>query len=202
MLRLAVLASGGGSNLQSIIDAASAGSLGPLYPVLVVVDRPCGAVDRARTAGIPVEVLDRRKWGRRLTAALETVLDEYRIDLAALAGWLSILDGALTRRWSGRMVNIHPALLPKHGGPGMYGRRVHQAVLDAEDAESGCTVHFVSEGIDEGEILDAVSVPVRDDDTAESLAARVLVQEHRLYPRVLAELALTIDPRTDPSSVD
>ena len=193
MLRLAVLASGSGSNFQSIFDAAANHRLGRFKPVLLVSDRVCRAVDRARDAGVDSVVLDRRIHGGRLSQALGNLLNDFEIDFVALAGWLSILDASITEEWKGRMVNIHPSLLPSYGGPGMYGRRVHQAVLDAGEKESGCSIHYVTAGVDEGTVLGRRSVPVADRDTAESLAARILVEEHRLYPEILAGLSESLN---------
>lgn len=192
MLRLAVLASGGGSNLQSILNAYDKGHLGAALPVLVVADRVCGALDRARSSGIDAVLLDRKKLGRGLSAAINTLLEEREIDIVALAGWLSILDSNITREWSGRIVNIHPSLLPRHGGKGMYGHYVHEAVLKAGDKMSGCTVHIVSENVDEGKVLGQLEVAVLEGDTPESLAARVLVKEHELYPRIIHRLSETL----------
>ena len=189
MLRLAILVSGGGTNLQSILDSASADQLGAASPVLVVADRNCGGIERADRAGIKSVVLDRRVLGRNLSTALQGVLDTHRIDMVALAGWLSILDREFTRVWEGRIVNIHPSLLPRHGGPGMYGERVHKAVLESGDLWSGCSVHFVTEEVDGGEVLGRERIKVLAGDTPETLAARILSKEHRLYPRIIAELA-------------
>jgi len=192
MLRLAVLASGGGSNFQAILDAARNGPPGLFQPVLLVTDRPCGSRDRAVAAGIESVCLNRSEYGDQLSFELGRLLISRDIDFVALAGWLSILDGKITAEWEGRMVNIHPSLLPLHGGAGMYGLRVHRAVLDAGDSESGCTVHYVAAGVDEGDILGQRKVPVMENDTPESLAGRVLREEHRLYPEVLASLSASL----------
>jgi len=189
MLRLAVLASGSGSNFQAIIDAAEEGRLGLLQPVLLVSDRPCRSQERAEAADIESLCLNRSFHGEHLSVELGRLLITRDIDFVALAGWLSILDENITADWKGRMVNIHPSLLPLHGGAGMYGRRVHKAVLDAGESESGCTVHYVTARVDAGEILGQVRVPVQDNDTPESLAERILIEEHKLYPEVLAELS-------------
>lgn len=190
MLRLAVLVSGGGSNLQAILDAAENNRLGEITPVLVISDRPCNAIQRALEAGIETAYLDRFKYGKKLSRQLGNLLDEYHIDIVALAGWLSILDESITEKWAGRMVNIHPSLLPLHGG--LYGIHVHKSVLDSGDKESGCTVHFVTAEVDGGKILGQARVPVLEDDSPESLAARVLLEEHRLYPEILAGFSATL----------
>jgi phosphoribosylglycinamide formyltransferase-1 len=190
MLRLAVLVSGSGSNLQSILDSWKAGSLNTVQPVLVVADRPCGGLERAGAAGVDSVLLDRRHLGSSLSEKLHKLLNEYRIDLAALAGWLSILDEKITGEWTGRIVNIHPSLLPKHGGMGMYGLRVHRSVLECGEKESGCSVHLVTGGVDEGPVLGQRRVAVLPGDSPETLAARVLREEHVLYPEVLQRLGL------------
>lgn len=196
MLRLAILASGGGSNLQSILDASDSGALGEVVPVLVVADRACGALGRAVSASIDAVLLNRKESGNDLSAKLRDLLVERDIDVVALAGWLSILDSDITRHWSGRMVNIHPSLLPKHGGKGMYGHYVHEAVLKAGDKESGCSVHLVSEKVDGGEVLGQLKVPVFENDTAESLASRVLIREHELYPQIISRLSETLQRKS------
>ncbi len=188
MLRLAVLASGNGSNLQAILDAYEGGLLRNLQPVLCVADRPCKALERAAAWGLETVLLEGKHNGEKLSEALGRQLSDRRIDIAALAGWLSIISGKLTREWTGRMVNIHPSLLPEYGGRGMYGEQVHKAVLDAGEKQSGCTVHFVTDSIDGGKILGQSRVKVLKNDTPDSLAARILIEEHRLYPKILADL--------------
>lgn len=189
MLRLAILASGSGSNLQSIIDACSTGTV-KMKPSLILADRPCKALDKGIAAGIKTKLLDRQVLGDRLSNRVGENLKKNCIDFVALAGWLSILDSSLVESWKDRMVNIHPSLLPRHGGPGMYGLRVHKAVLDAGDMESGCSVHYVTAGVDEGDVIRQVRVPVLEGDTPESLAERILEEEHKLYPAVLGTLAM------------
>lgn len=194
-LRLAVFASGDGSNLQALIDRFNrAGSDSPVRVSLVISDRAdAPALARARAAGIEAMHIqvsgrpaDLSKW--EMLAAL----DSADIDLIALAGYLRLVPAAVIRRYPGRIVNIHPALLPRFGGQGMYGRKVHQAVLDAGEKISGATVHFVNEHYDEGDIIAQKTVPVLPGDTAESLAARVLEVEHVLLPDVLEQLARSI----------
>ncbi|RKX90177.1 MAG: phosphoribosylglycinamide formyltransferase [Spirochaetes bacterium] len=188
MLRLAVLASGNGSNLQAILDAYEGGLLRNLQPVLCVADRSCKALERAAAWGLETVLLEGKHNGEKLSEALGRQLSDRRIDIAALAGWLSIISGKLTREWTGRMVNIHPSLLPEYGGRGMYGEQVHKAVLDAGEKQSGCTVHFVTDSIDGGKILGQSRVKVLKNDTPDSLAARILIEEHQLYPKILADL--------------
>ncbi|MFI5312026.1 MAG: phosphoribosylglycinamide formyltransferase [Gemmatimonadales bacterium] len=192
-LRVAVLASGSGSNLQAILDYLDA--LGPdrgADVALVASDRSAAfALERARRRGIATAVIAQPADGASLVALLES----HRIDLVALAGYLRLVPADVTRRWRGAIVNVHPALLPRFGGAGMYGRHVHEAVLAAGERESGATVHLVDDEYDRGAILAQDRVPVVPGDTAGSLAERVLVAEHRLYPRTLHALALDLARR-------
>lgn len=185
-VRVAVLASGGGTNLQAILDHfASLHGRAPGRVVLVVSDRKdAGALDRARRAGIDAVHLP----ANRTNAELGALLREHAIGVVALAGYLRLIPPDVTREFRGRIVNVHPALLPKFGGPGMYGIRVHEAVLAAGVKESGATVHFVDDQYDDGAIIAQAKVPVLAGDTPSALAARVLEQEHALYPRVVAAL--------------
>lgn len=186
--RIAVLASGGGTNLQSIVDHLERlGERRHGDVVLVASDRlDAGALERARQRGIPVATVEAP---RRAGVSIADLLDEHRVDLVALAGYMQLVPAEVVRRYAGRMVNIHPALLPAFGGPGMYGRRVHQAVLDAGATVTGATVHFVDEIYDHGRIIAQWPAPVLAGDDAASLAARVLRVEHCLYPRVVDALA-------------
>ena len=154
---------------------------------LVASNKPdAGALGVARDAGIETRVLES---GPNHESALLDLLDEQAIDLVVLGGYLRLIPGAVVRRYTGRMVNVHPALLPAFGGPKMYGKRVHEAVLASGARLSGPTVHFVDDEYDRGPIVAQWPVPVFDEDTAASLAARVLRVEHALYPRVLEALA-------------
>ncbi len=183
-LRVAVCVSGRGSNLAALLDALPPGS--PATVALVVSNRAtAGALELARSRGIATHVLadatDAAEWLR--------LLEAHRIGLVVLAGFLSLVPAGVVRAHAGRIINIHPALLPRHGGPGMYGRRVHEAVLAAGDTESGATVHLVTEAYDQGPVLGQARVPVRPGETAESLAARVLMVEHRLLPAAVLAAA-------------
>jgi formyltetrahydrofolate-dependent phosphoribosylglycinamide formyltransferase len=186
--RVAVLASGGGSNLQALLDHAerdpAAG--GAYRVVLAASDRAgSGALTRAAARGVATAHLPDPRDG----AALLALLGEHAADLVVLAGYLKLVPAEATRAYAGRMVNVHPALLPAFGGAGMYGRRVHEAVLASGACVSGPTVHFVDEAYDRGPIIAQWPVPVFDWDTPESLAARVLRAEHVLLPRVVGGLA-------------
>lgn len=197
VVRVAVLASGGGTNLQAIIDACASGQI-PAHVVVVVSNTPqAGALMRARRAGIPAMLLDHRNFPDRQTfeRRLAEVLIASGAELVCLAGWLRILSPWFVAQFPGRMMNIHPALLPAFGGRGMYGERVHQAVLASGVRVSGCTVHFVDETPDGGPIILQVAVPVLDDDTSASLAARIGEHEHGIYQqaiRLFAERRLRI----------
>lgn len=188
MKRVAVLASGGGSNLQSILEhLSSLGNRAAAAVVVVASDRPqAGALTKARAAGIDAVVLKDRS---AESSEILDLLTEHRADFVALAGYLRLIPTAVVDRFADRMVNVHPALLPKHGGPGMYGLRVHQAVLNANETVSGPTVHLVTHEYDSGPVLAQWAVAVLPEDDAPALAARVLVAEHALYPRVIQALA-------------
>jgi phosphoribosylglycinamide formyltransferase-1 len=184
-----VLVSGSGTNLQALIDAERAGRFrtgaGTGTLSLVVSDRPgARALERAKAAGIPALVeapsAAARKTERRreLSGRLLRAARESGAGLIILAGFLSILEGEIIDEYAGRIINLHPALLPKYGGGGMYGDHVHRAVLAAGEAESGCTVHLVDAGTDTGPILLQRRVPVLAGDTAETLARRIHAEEH------------------------
>ena len=179
--RIVVLVSGSGTNLQALIDAGC-----PVAEVVSTVAR-ARALDRARAAGIPARALDHRSWRTRAEfddALAERVDGPGRADLVVLAGFMRILGPAFTQRFAGRLINIHPSLLPAF--PGL---RTHERALEAGVPEHGCTVHFVTEALDAGPIIERARVAVRPDDTPESLAARVLVEEHRILPRVVHRFA-------------
>ena len=188
-VRLAVFASGGGSNLQALLDRFAGSS--DVRVALVVSDR-AGAGALARAAAVGIDGVHIAVAGRAESdVATDTLaaLTRHGIDLVALAGYLRLVPAAVIAKFRGRMLNIHPALLPAFGGAGMYGRRVHEAVLAAGCRVSGATVHYVDERYDEGRIIAQWPVPVLPDDAPETLAARVLRVEHRLYPAVVDAIA-------------
>jgi len=190
-VRIAVLASGRGTNLQSILDACARGEI-PGEVVVVISNKPdAQALWRARRTGVPAILLDHREFPTRETfeARLAETLNAYSVDLICLAGWLRILGPGFVRQFTGRMMNIHPSLLPQFGGRGMYGERVHEAVLSAGMKISGCTVHFVDDTPDGGPIVLQSAVPVEDGDTPATLAARVADEEHRWYPLAISLFA-------------
>ena len=184
-VRVAVLASGSGTNLQALLDGLNAGGGNAARVVRVISNRSdAGALERARRAGATALTLTDPS---KPQAYLDAIGDA---QLVVLAGYLKLVPPAVVSRFEWRMVNIHPALLPDFGGPGMYGIRVHQAVLAAGAKESGASVHYVTEEYDRGPVLARVRVPVLSGDTPESLAARVLTAEHRLLPHVVRVLSL------------
>lgn len=190
-MRLALFASGGGSNVGAVLDAVDAGRLNA-EPAVLVSDRPdAGALARAADRGVPTAVLAPRDFEDEpaFGDALLGVLRQHRADAVALAGYLKKIPGAVVEAYAGRILNVHPSLLPAFGGPGWYGRRVHQGVLDAGCRVSGATVHLVDAAYDTGPIVLQEAVRVEPDDTAETLAARVLAVEHRIFPEALQLLA-------------
>jgi formyltetrahydrofolate-dependent phosphoribosylglycinamide formyltransferase len=181
-VRVAVLVSGGGTNLQSLLDALHDSPLARV--ARVISNRPdAAALDRARRAAVATVVLRDANNPTELHAALGDA------QLVVLAGYLKLIPASVVARFRGRMINIHPALLPDFGGPGMYGHRVHDAVLASGAKESGVTVHFVDESFDGGAIIAQEKVRIEPDDTPGTLAARVLEAEHRLLPKVVLDLA-------------
>ena len=178
--KIAVLVSGSGSNLQSIIDNVENGNLN-CEITYVIADRECYGLQRAEKYGIETLLLDRKIIDNKLAnEIIDSTLEKCKTDYIVLAGYLSILTEKFIKKWDKRVINIHPSLLPKFGGKGMYGIKVHEAVIKAGEKESGCTVHFVTNEIDAGEIITNVKVPVLEDDTPETLQKRVLEQEHKL----------------------
>ena len=184
-VRVAVLISGAGSNMAALIDAGRAPDA-PFEVVLVISNQPdAGGLAVAAAKGIATVAIDHRPYGRDREAhehAIDAALTEAGVTVVALAGYMRLLTPWLVRRWRDRMLNIHPSLLPLY--PGLD---THARAIAAGDAEAGCTVHWVTEGVDEGPIVAQARVPVLDDDTAESLSQRVRVAEHALYPAALAD---------------
>jgi formyltetrahydrofolate-dependent phosphoribosylglycinamide formyltransferase len=197
-LRLGVLVSGSGRTLQNFIDLSRSGDL-PAEVVVVLSSRPgVYGLERARKAGIPAAVVDRSTCADSDTfsRAITEHLDEHEVDLVVLAGFLSLYR--IPQHYEGRVMNIHPALLPAFGGQGYYGDRVHQAVLDYGCKVSGATVHFATNRYDEGPIIGQKCVPVQEGDDPHSLADRVFEAELEAYPeaiRLFAQGRLSIDGR-------
>ncbi|MDR2149226.1 MAG: phosphoribosylglycinamide formyltransferase [Spirochaetaceae bacterium] len=192
---LLVLVSGNGSNLQALIDAERDGRLNKARLAAVIANTPHAfALERARAAGIkaltimPDKNLPKRARARDFSDKVLAFAEEHEIELLVLAGFLLILEGDLLTRYAGRIINIHPSLLPKFGGAGMYGARVHETVLAAGETESGCTVHFVDAGTDTGARLLQRKVPVLPDDSPQTLAERIHHEEHRAIVEAVQRL--------------
>jgi len=189
-VRVVVFASGGGSNFQSLIDHFADGRAGVEVAGLVASRPGIGAIRRAEGAGIPVIFPGMRSTAEELDAgALLARLRAIDTDLIVLAGYLRLVPVLVVREWWGRMINLHPALLPAFGGEGMYGSRVHEAVVEAGARVTGVTVHFVDEAYDRGPIIAQWPAPVGGADSPADVAARVLRIEHRLLPRIVEAIA-------------
>ncbi len=184
-VRLAVLLSGGGTTLQNFIDRIADGRLQARIAVAISSRSGVRGVERARHAGIPTVVVARKEFPDldQFNDALHAALDEYAFDLIVLAGFLSPFQ--LRGRYTGRVLNVHPALIPAFCGKGYYGEKVHRAVLDAGVKLSGCTIHFADDQYDTGPIILQGAVPVLDDDTPDTLGARVHQLENELYPEAI-----------------
>lgn len=186
MTRLAILISGRGSNMERLLKACRAGEVAA-QPVCVIANRPDAAgLETASRAGVPAQVVDHRAFGDRpqFEAALHGALCEAQADIVACAGFMRVLTAGFVARWEGRLVNIHPALLPA-----FKGLDTHARALSAGVRLHGCSVHFVSAGVDEGAIIGQAALRITPGDTAQGLAARVLTLEHQLYPRCVDALA-------------
>ena len=182
-VRVAVLVSGGGTNLQSLLDATATPGAPARVTVAISNRADAGALERARRAGVATAVLADH------TNAAEVLRAVNDADLVVLAGYLKLVPAEVVARFRCRMINIHPALLPAFGGPGFYGRRVHEAVLASGATVSGATIHYVDDHYDRGAIIAQWPVPVHAGDTPDTLAARVLAVEHHLLPAVVLALA-------------
>jgi len=188
---LAVFVSGGGSNMRAIHDACERGEVRGRVACVVTNAATCGGAEWARERGIPVLIYPAKKnetGGLTADALVDALTREHGVEFVLLAGYLRLIPPELCRAYENRMVNIHPALLPAFGGKGMHGENVHKAVVASGARFTGPTIHFVNEAFDEGKILAQTVVPVFDDDDASAVAARVLAQEHILFPRVVAAM--------------
>lgn len=185
MLKIAVLASGGGSNLQSIIDSIKNGYLKDVSIEYVITDREDAfALKRAEASNIKTMIFKRAQFKENLSDKIYEILKD-KVDLIVLAGFLSIIKGKIVEEFKDRIINIHPSLIPSFCGRGMYGLKVHQAAIDYGVKVSGCTVHFIDEGTDTGAIILQKTVAVHSNDTSESLQKRILVKEHSALPEVI-----------------
>ncbi len=189
-MKLGLLASHRGTNLQAIVDACSSGRL-PAEPAVVISNNSgSGAAQRAKRAGLPFHHLSGKTHpsAEALDAAILEVLEKYGVELVVLVGYMKRIGPRTLARFSGRVLNTHPALLPKFGGAGMYGQRVHEAVLAAGETETGVSVHLVDAEYDTGPVIAQCRVPVRAGDSAESLAARVVEREHEFLVDTIAAI--------------
>jgi phosphoribosylglycinamide formyltransferase 1 len=198
MIKLAVLVSGSGTTLQNFIDEIAAGRLDARVELVIGSGPGLRGIERAAAAGLRHDVVERSTFGDCESFSREVFerIDRAHVDLVCFAGWLCLLD--LPPRYAGRTMNIHPALLPSFGGKGMYGLRVHQAVIEQGCKISGCTVHFVDNTYDTGPIIIQRACPVLNDDAPQTLAARVFEEEKIAYPeaiRLFAENKLRIEGR-------
>jgi phosphoribosylglycinamide formyltransferase-1 len=188
---LGVLVSGGGSNLQSIIDSCETGYL-PAETAVVISNKPeVYALERANKHDIPAYTLLSKdyKTSREYEDELIFILEKHDVDLVVLAGFIKVLSPYFVSKFTRKIVNIHPSLIPSFCGRGFYGKKVHEAVIEYGVKITGVTVHFVDEGTDTGPIILQRAVPVKDDDTPDTLAARVLIEEHKIYPEALKRYA-------------
>ena len=188
MKNISVLVSGGGTNLQAVIDSIESGKIPDAKIVQVISSKKDAyALTRAANHGIEGVYIGNENYPQMedRTEAIIRALDEKKTDLVILAGYMSVLEPKLIEAYRNRIINIHPSLIPKYCGKGFYGHYVHEAVLAGGEKESGATVHFVDEGVDTGKIILQKSVPVMEDDTPDTLAARVLEVEHEILPQAV-----------------
>lgn len=191
MIRCAVFASGGGSNFQALIDRKKTGELHVDFALMISNNSNAFACERARQNDIPAVHLSEKQFDsfEAYSVRLMGLLDEYKVELIVLAGYMKKLPAALIGKYRMKILNIHPGLLPAFGGKGMYGKYVHQAVLDYGAKVSGVTVHFVDEEYDQGPVILQETVPVFDRDNADTLAARVLTMEHATFWKAIEAVA-------------
>lgn len=191
---IVVFASGSGTNFQSIIDATENGTLNAHITGLVSNKKEIGALQRAEKHAIPTFIIDDRDYEHEeeYVSALLSILTAAKADCIVLAGYLRKIPVPIIKAFRNRILNIHPSLLPKFGGKGFFGMRVHRAVIESGELESGCTVHVVTEEYDEGPIIEQEKVKVLENETAEELATRVLQKEHDLYPQAIQKHLKTL----------
>lgn len=194
MKNIVVFASGSGTNFQAVIDAILRGDIDARISGLITNKTQVGAISRAKEYNIPSKIFnpadfdDEPAYARQLLVQLKA----WNTDLIVLAGYLKKIPSEIIKAFPGRIINIHPALLPKFGGKGFYGHHVHKAVIDAGEKKSGCTVHVVTDEFDAGPVLAQIEVPVRPDDSPATLAQRILEQEHILLPKVINQVLKTL----------
>ncbi len=191
IFRIAVLASTKGTDLQAIIDEIKAGEMPGIELSIVISNKKESyALERARLEGYKTLFIDpKNKTREQFDAELGRVLKENEIDLVVLVGYMRILTPPLVRQFKRKIINVHPALMPKFSGPGFFGHNVHEAVLKAQEKETGCTIHFVDEGVDTGDIILQKKVAILPEDTAESIKEKVQTLEKQWYPEVIRKFA-------------
>jgi formyltetrahydrofolate-dependent phosphoribosylglycinamide formyltransferase len=186
---LVFFASGSGTNFQSVIDSLHEKPCEIQICGLITNNREAGALDRAKKNDIPAKILSPSSFNEKeeYEASLLCALQNWQPDLIVLAGYLLKIPTLVIQQYPGKIINIHPSLLPKFGGKGFYGIKVHEAVLEARETQTGCSVHLVDEEYDRGRVLAQRTIPVRESDTPETVAKRVLRQEHALLPKVIRD---------------
>jgi phosphoribosylglycinamide formyltransferase-1 len=196
-----VFASGNGTNFRSIIEHKRKGQIESDVELLITNNSTCGAAEIARAEGIEVVHISRKVFpdlsSLDYSNLFISALKKYDIDLIVLAGYMKMLPEEVVKKYSNRIINIHPALLPNYGGKGMYGLNVHKAVIESGDKETGATVHFVNESYDEGKIIYQEKIPVNENDTPESLMEKVREAEHRIFPKVISQLEKELTTKTN-----
>lgn len=184
MFKIAVLISGSGSDLQSIMDGIESGYIKASIEMVISDRKDAYGIERAKSKGISTYVFDRSIYGKNVSSEVLKLIDG-KVDLVVLAGFLSILQDDIIRKFKDRIINIHPSLIPAFCGKGMYGMKVHESAIEYGVKVSGCTVHFVDEGTDSGAIICQRVVPVYPEDTAKTLQQRILTEEHKVLPEVV-----------------
>lgn len=199
MINIVVFASGSGTNFQAIIDAVESGQINGRITGLITNKKEIQAIDRAQKHNIAHKYLTPSNFSSHsdYVTTLLNQLEEWDTQLIALAGYMIKVPPQIIETYKNRIVNIHPSLLPKYGGKGFYGMNVHRAVINNEEPESGCTVHLVTEEYDQGPILGQRKVPVKPSDDPETLAQRILKEEHKLFPEVIAKLANQLNKKSN-----
>ena len=189
MKNIVVFSSGSGSNFQSIINAISTGVLDATITGLITDRENIRAIERANNNNIPYSIVSPKNFDSKNEYELKLlkIINFYHANILVLAGYLKKIPSSVIDVFRNRILNIHPSLLPKYGGKGFYGIKVHEAVIQNGELESGCTVHLVNEIYDDGPILGQIKVPINSNDTPSDLAQKILAEEHRLYPQIISE---------------
>jgi len=191
---IVVFSSGSGSNFQSIINAISTGVLDATITGLITDRENIRAIERANNNNIPYSIVSPKNFDSKNEYELKLlkIINFYHANILVLAGYLKKIPSSVIDVFRNRILNIHPSLLPKYGGKGFYGIKVHEAVIQNGELESGCTVHLVNEIYDDGPILGQIKVPINSNDTPSDLAQKILAEEHRLYPQIISEFLKTL----------